>query len=251
MSFYSKSLYREVAREWSNGLCFLYLLSLVALCWIPGIIRMDSDISEYIDNEAPKYVRQLPAITIAKGQASISEQQPYIIKDPDSGDPVMIIDTTGQIASLENSKAFILLTKTRLLTHDGGKETRSLDLSEIGDATINKAQLYDWLEDFKEWFAILLYPFAVFFSFAFRSIQVLIYALAGSFFLRSSKVRIDYRLIMRLGAVSLTPVIIANTLINFFRIDIPLPWLFNALLAAGYLIFAIRASITEPYPPES
>src|SRR5512135_2968335 len=93
MSFYSKSLYREVAREWSNRFCFLYLLSLIALCWIPGMIRLDSDIAGYIDNDAPKYVRQLPTIKIAGGQASITEPQPYTIKDPDNGDPVMIIDT--------------------------------------------------------------------------------------------------------------------------------------------------------------
>ncbi len=242
MSFYSKALYREVAREWSTGLCFLYLLSLVALCWIPGMIRMDSDITEYIDNDSPKYVGQLPAITIAKGQASINEPQPYIIKDPDNGDPVMIIDTTGQITSLENSKAFILLTKTRLITHDGGKEAHSLDLLEIGDATLTKELLYDWLESFKEWFAIVLYPFAVLASFTFRSIQVLIYAIAGSFFLRSFKVGLNYRLLMRLGAVSLTPVIIVNALIIFFRMDVPLPWLLNALIAAGYLIFAVRSN---------
>ena len=157
MSFYSKTLYREVAREWSTGL------------WIPGMIRLDSDIAEYIDNDAPQYVGQLPDITIAKGQASINAPQPYIIKDPDNGDPVMLIDTTGQVTSLDNSKAFILLTKNRLITHDGGKETRSLDLSEVGDATLNKELIYDWLESFKEWFAIVLYPFAVLASFTFRS----------------------------------------------------------------------------------
>lgn len=242
MSFYSKTLYREVAREWSTGFCFLYLLSLVALSWIPGMIRLDSDISEYIDHDAPQYVGQLPDITVAKGQASINAPQPYIIKDPDNGDPVMIIDTTGQLTSLDNSKAFILLTKTRLITHDGGKATRSLDLSEIGDATLNKELIYDWLESFKEWFAIVLYPFAVLASFAFRSLQVFIYALAGSVLLHSFKVGLNYRLLMRLGAVSLTPVIIVNTLIIFFRIDVPLPWLLNALIAAGYLIFAVRSN---------
>ena len=66
--------------------------------------------------------------------------------------------------------------------------------------------------------------------------------LAGSFFLRSFKVGLNYQLLMRLGAVSLTPVIIVNALIIFFRMDVPLPWLLNALIAAGYLIFAVRSS---------
>ena len=251
MSFYSKSLYREVTREWSTRLCFLYLLSLVALCWIPGMIRLDSDITDYIENDAPKYVKQLPAITIVNGQASISEPQPYIIKDPDSGDPVMIIDTTGQVTSLDTSKAIILLTKTQLITHDGGKESRTINLSEFGDINLNKDLVYDWLESFSEWFAIVMYPFAVLFSFAFRSIQVFIYALAGSFFLRSLKVGLNYRWLMRLGAVSLTPVMIFNAMVLFFRIDVPIPWLVNALIAAGYLIFAVRSSITEAYTSAS
>lgn len=247
MSFYSKSLYSEVAREWSTRFCFLYLLSLLALCWIPGMIRIDSDVTDYIDNEAPKYVRQLPAITITKGQASLSEQQPYIIKDPGSGEPVMIIDTTGQITSLSKSKAAMLLTKTQLITRDGGKESRILSLSELGDLEINKDLVYDWLESFSEWFAIMLYPFAVLFSFAFRSLQVFIYALAGSFFLRGFKIKLNYRLLMRLGAISITPVVIFNTLVIFFSIALPLPWLINAMIAAGYLIFAVRSSMIEAY----
>jgi hypothetical protein len=53
MAFYSRDLYRGVARSWSTGICLLYMLSLVALCWIPGMIRLDTDITHYIDNEIP------------------------------------------------------------------------------------------------------------------------------------------------------------------------------------------------------
>jgi len=243
MAFYSKSLYRDIANNWPTWRCFLYLISLLALCWIPGMIRLDSDLSDFIDDEAPKFINQLPAILISKGQASISEPQPYNIKDPEKGDPFMVIDTTGQINSLENSKAIILFTKTQLILKDRLQGTRILDLSEIGDMTIDKALAYDWLEAFSEWFAILAYPFAVLFSFAFRSTQALLYALIGLLFSRIMKAGLSYGVLMRLATISLTPVIVLNALTIFFKIPVPTPWLINAVLTTGYLIFAVRSTL--------
>jgi hypothetical protein len=248
MAFYSKSLYRDVASNWPTWFCFLYLLSLLALCWIPGMIRLDSDISEFVDAEAPKYVNQMPVVSISKGQASLAEPQPYIIKDPEKGDPVMIIDTTGQTTSIDNSKAMVLLTKTQLILKDRLQGSRMLNLSEIGDMTIDKAMVYDWLEAFLEWFAILLYPFAVLFSFTFKGIQAALYALIGILFSRIIKAGLNYKAMIRLAVISLTPVIILNTLTIFFRVPIPEPWLTNALITTGYLIFAIRASTYRPSP---
>ncbi len=245
MAFYSKSLYRDVAANWPTWLSFLYLLSLLTLCWIPGTIRLDSDISDFVDNDAPKFVNQVPAINISKGEASIAEPQPYTIKDPDKGDPIMIIDTTGQVASLDNSKAIVLLTKTQLILKDRLQGNRILNLSEFGDMTIDKTQVYDWLEAFSEWFAILLYPFAVLFSFAFRSAQAALYALLGTLFSRTLSIGSNYRVMLRLAPISLTPVIILNTLVIFFRIPVPAPWLTNALIAAGYLVFAVRANLSQ------
>ena len=242
MAFYSKSLYRDIANNWPTWFCFLYLLSLLALCWIPGMIRLDSDLSDYIDDEAPKFINQLPVIIISKGQASITEPQPYIIKDPSKGDPFIVIDTTGQIGSLENSKAMILFTRTQVVLKDRLQGSRILNLSDVGDMTIDKALVFDWLEAFSEWFAILAYPFAVLFSFAFRSTQVLLYAFIGLLFSRIMKVGLSYGVLIRLAAISLTPVIVLNALTIFFRIAIPTPWLINALLTTGYLIFAVRST---------
>ncbi|HMK56529.1 MAG TPA: DUF1189 family protein [Dissulfurispiraceae bacterium] len=244
MSFYSKSLYREVAAEWSARLCFLYLLSLVALCWIPGTIRISSEITDYVNDEAPKYIRQFPEIEISKGQASVSAAQPYIIKNPDNGDPIAIIDTTGQTASMDNPRTLILLTKTGLITRDyGSKEMHTVNLSDVGDITINKDLIYDWIEAFTEWFPFAFYPAAVAAAFVYRSIQVLLYALGGSVFLRGLMGVFNYRLLIRLSTVSLTPVIILNAIVLFFGIEIPASWLVNALVSAGYLIFAIRSAV--------
>ncbi len=245
MAFYSKSLYRDVARNWSTRFCFLYLVSLLALCWIPGMIRIDTDISNYLDEEAPKYVNQLPVITITKGEASISGPQPYVIKNPEKGTPFMVIDTTGKTNSLEDSKAVILVTKKNILMKDQFLGSRSLNFSEFEDIVIDKSVVYDWIESFTEWFAILLYPFAILLSMAFRTVQVLIYAVVGVLFSKTFRVRLSFQMLIKLSCICLTPVIIFDTLITFFEVPIPEPWLINAALAAGYLLFSIRSSLTE------
>lgn len=244
MSFYSKELYREVASSWSNRLCLLYLLSLIAICWIPGIIRLDTDVTYYINNVAPKYIVQMPAIEISKGEASIKEKQPYLIKDPESGETAIIIDTTGGTKSLGNSTAFVLLTKDRLILKKDDKERSVVEMRDLGEITITRTLAFEWLEAYTEWFAIMVYPFAVIFSYLFRIVQILILAVVGAVASKIFKVGLDYRLLIRIFAIAVTPLVIFDALTGFFRVEVPMPFVADLLLTTGYLIFAIRSSTT-------
>jgi hypothetical protein len=245
MAFYSRELYREVAVSWSTGLCFLYLLSLVALCWIPGMIRLDTDLTSYINVQAPKYVMQMPDIEISKGEASIKEKQPFLIKDPDTGETVIIIDTTGQVRSLENSKALVLLTNKKLLLKSAGTEQTLLEMRQFKDSTVTRSLVFEWLESFTEWFAFMFYPFAVIFSFIMRIAEVLILALIGFMFSRVMRVGHNYQTIIRLCAIAMTPLMIFDGITTFFNIDVFMPLVTDLLMASGYLIFAIRSSYSE------
>ncbi len=108
LSFFSKELYIDVGQNW-KGVNFLYLLLLLAVCLIPTMIKIHADVTDFVNNEAPVIVNQVPEIAITDGQVSIKETQPYYIKDPDSDKILAIIDTTGQIESLENTDALCLL----------------------------------------------------------------------------------------------------------------------------------------------
>jgi|WetSurMetagenome_2_1015567.scaffolds.fasta_scaffold00030_54 hypothetical protein len=247
MSFYSRDLYRDVARNWSTLGCFLYLLSLLAICWIPGMIRLDTDLAYYLNNNAPKYISQMPDISLSKGEASIRGPQPYLIKDPENGELFMIIDTTGGIRSLEGSKASVLLTKDRLIV--GLKEDnrdafdqRSFDLRDFTDETITRPLMYQWLERFTEWFGLLVYPFAVLFSFLFRTAQTLIIAFLGIILAKTLKVDLTYGELVRISAIAVTPLIMFNALALFFRAQIPAPMAVDIVLATGYLFFAVNSN---------
>src|SRR4030066_928732 len=146
-SFYSKSFYQHVARNW-KGLRLSYLLFILCLFWIPETSRIHSEVSEFLSAEAPKYVKQVPVITVSQGKVSIKEQTPYLINMPGKNTPFAIIDTSGQTTSLDKSGALVLLTKSQLIIKNSSSESRTFDLEGIDHLIIDQKALYDWIETF-------------------------------------------------------------------------------------------------------
>jgi len=244
MSFYSRSLYQDVARNWKK-ISFLYLFLLLAVCLIPVTFKIDSQVSDYLIQEAPKIVNQVPLITISKGNVTVSGQMPYIIRDPANNAPLIIIDTTGQFTSLSGSDAAALLTKTKLIVRTRSSETELFDLAEIESLRIDQTKLYEWIETFRENFVFILYPVVLLISFIFRIIQALICAAIGILFARTLKVSLQYQALVSLSMVSMTPAILFDTLYKYIGIAVAFWWLINILITMGYLFFAIKANADQ------
>jgi hypothetical protein len=244
MSFFSKSLYKDVAKNW-RGLCLLYLLSLLALCLIPQVMTLQTDLTDYLNSAAPKIVRQFPTITIKKGEASISELQPYFIRDEKTGRPLMIIDTTGGISSLKGTTASILVTKKSVIVRKDANETRSFDLSDVGNFTVGKTDIYDLMDILQNWFAVMIFPFALLISFVFHAAEVLVYATIGTLFLRLSRLSLPFRALYRLAVISITPVMITGAVLFTAGLEIPYWWLFSFMISLAYLNYALRASVEK------
>ena len=248
MSFFSASLYRDVARNW-KGFCLPYLLSLLALCIIPGVMKIHSDISDYLSVEAPKIAKQVPVITILKGKVSIDKPEPYIIKDEKTGAPLIIIDTTGLTSSLEGSKALVLVKKTELIVKRDENETRRFDLSEIGNLVIDRSLIYNWMDTMEDFFVVVLYPMAVFFSFLYHAAEVLMFASIGIILTRSQKISLTFRELVRLAAVSITPAMILGALIVAADVRVPYWWIISFWISMGYLFFAVRVNREKAESP--
>jgi len=239
MSFYSRPLYQDVATNWKK-ISILYLLLLLAVCLIPLTFKTRASVSDYVLREAPKIIKQFPVVSISKGQVSVDVPMPYTIKDPENNAPLVIIDTTGQVTSLAGSNALVLLTKTKLFFKRGPKESRILDLSDIDSLVINQSRLYDWMETFLEYFAFVLYPVALFFTFLFRISQALVFALIAISFSSYLKLNFKYSALLSIAIVSMTPAIILDTLYNYLDMAIPFWWLIDFALALAYLFFALK-----------
>ncbi|MHC4394788.1 MAG: DUF1189 family protein [Planctomycetota bacterium] len=243
LSFFSKELYIDVGLNW-KGTGFAYLLLLLGLCWIPTIIKIYVSASDFVDNEAPALVEQVPEITIVDGEVSIKEPQPYYITSPDSNDVLVIIDTTGTINSLEETDALCLLTKTSVIYRQSKFETRTVKLSEVKYLFVDSKRITGWLQTLKKVIVIAMYPFALVGSYVYRIIQALIYAAIGLLFASLCKVTLSYDALLRLAIVAVTPCIIASTVLVLAGVGVP--GLLYLLVALGYLFFGVKVISQTP-----
>ncbi|HEX9425065.1 MAG TPA: DUF1189 family protein [Pyrinomonadaceae bacterium] len=238
LSFFSKSFYQDVGQRW-RGTGLAFLLVVLALVWIPTTIKLHWTLSRFVKDYAPRITKQIPAITISNGKVSTDVPTPYFINDPDTGTPMIIIDTTGQYESLDNTPAKVLLTRSKIMTQQRA-ETRVYDLSDVKSFYVDHVQVEGWLAFGARWFALVAYPLVLVFSFIFRTIQVLIYALFGLVFASLLNAKLSYQTLMRLAAVSLTPVLLLNLLLEFVPLRIPGWWLLGISIALVYLFLAVK-----------
>ncbi len=241
MSFYSKSFYKDVARNW-NSTGFLYLFLLVLLCIIPMMFSFQEAVSAFVADEAPGIVRQVPEIKITKGKISIDKPMPYIIKDPDKSETLIIIDTTGKITSLDGSPATILITESKIIMKKSLVETRTFNLSEIDNFYLDRSMVYKFLDIINDWLTVLVFPFALIFSFLCRILQVLLYSVFGLLFAHILKTGINYKTLVRLTAISITPAVIFGTVRDYLHISVPYWSWISFLIAMSYLFFALKVS---------
>ncbi len=244
LSFFSKSLYRDVGKNW-RGTGLLYLLVVLALLWIPTIIKGHFSLSRWVDGDSKELTKQIPAITITKGKVSTDVTTPHFIKDPKTGTNLAIIDTTGEYETLENTDAKFLLTQSKLIASKNATETRSYDLSSVESFYADRSLVESWLVTARRWLVPVLYPLALIFSFIFRALQVVAYALVGLLFARILQANLEFKTLMRLAAISITPVLILNLLFEFVPVRIPWWTLIGIIIALAYLFFAVKVN-TEP-----
>jgi len=245
MSFYSKDFYRDVAQNWKNY-AFLYLLFLLALCSVVKTVKIHYDLSDFLTIHAPAFISQFPAVTFSNGKASIDQDEPYFIKDLKSGEDIIIIDTTGQINSLNDTSAVMLLTETKLIIKKSDRQTQVFALSEIEDFRLDQDVVYGWLRIVQKWLAVVFFPFFVLGSFVYRLVQVLIYGIIGMVFASILKTDIEFQSLISITIMAITPVVILDTFMGPPDISAVL-WRFVCfLISMGFLFFGIKANSTPP-----
>ncbi len=236
-------IYRDVVQFW-RGFCLLYLLSLVTLCSIPGMVKLHNQLSAFVANDAPAYVKQMPTLTIAKGVLTLPENRPYVITDPATNEIAMIIDTSGRYQTLEQAKARILITE-RQMHIQTGTEPVAVNLSQVEDMTLDQAKMYETLEILAEWAAITFFPAAVFLAYLYRVVQMIFLPVLRWYMRELSdwQSRISER-----ASVSgrHDAHVVLFTLTGFFDVPIPLSWLIGTALTVSYIFIGIRTLQTTP-----
>lgn len=241
MSFYSKSLYRDVAKNWT-GIAALYLFILLAIVWIPGIMEFTFNLRLFAYENGPSWIQQVPTITIKEGLVSIDKPEPYFIKNPKTGEVAAIFDDTGHYTNLDKTTASVLVTHTQIITRKNQQETRIYNLTKADNYVITQAKLHTYLHALFWWAPIIVFITVVVSSFVYRLIQALLYGLVGYIYSRFIKYDVTYHATYRLTIVALTPTIIISSVLGYLHVLFPFEWLLYLLIGLGYVIFAVRVS---------
>lgn len=251
LSFFSADLYRDVARNW-RGIALLYLLLLCLLTWIPVLVKTHLGMRRAAnDPEAAAVINQMPSITINKGVVSIKEPEPYLMKDPQTGQTLLYVDTSNRFDRPEAKQAVFLLGRSTLETRNQNK-TQIHDLSQFPDVYVDKIIVGRWLDTFAKWFAVMALPLAMLGSLVWGLVRLLLYALIGLMFNSMFNARLDYAALMRLSAVAMTPAMVLDTVL-IWLVGAPVPCCGSMFLAGaitlGYLAFAVKANAQPLVPP--
>jgi hypothetical protein len=250
MAFFSREFYRDVGMHW-QGISFLYLLLLLAICWLPFFFTIQGSVSTYIATKAPAFVSQIPLIRITNGEAFVEVAQPIKITDPESGKVEFLIDTTGAITSLEGSEAHGLLTKTSLAVRKDQNEIRTISLKTIGDFVITQQRVSSWLNIVRNFTGIVFYLSVVLGSFIFRIVQGLVYTVIGLLFAKLCRTRISFQALLSLSLLSITPVVIFATLTDLAGLNIPFSGWIYLVAAMIYLFLGVKAMAVQEEPQQT
>jgi hypothetical protein len=249
LSFYSRDLYRDVFRN-RKGTCFLYLFFLLAICWLPFLIKWHFVFAQ-LEKASEKIIVQIPTITFNHGAASVAAPQPYVIKDPETQKRIVVIDTTGAINSLEQAQAPILVKSNEAIIRKSKVEQRSFTYQKLDGFVLTQEKVRRWTDWTKRYLPLLLYPIAVLLSFIYRVLQVLLYSAIGTLFASTLGLESSYDAIIRVSVVALTPLIIIKAILDLAMIQVPFAplWLFLAEMC--YLYFGLKACVgkNEPEAP--
>jgi len=237
MAFYAKSLYRDVHQHWRKFV-YIYLLFLVTVCALPLGVKLFSTAQLFVRNMQP-WIEQLPTITLKDGEVSIDKPEPFYIKYPGTDQIAVVIDTKGDIATLEESKATFLLTRTRLLTWESTGVVKAYDLSKFHrNYTLDKDTAHRVLPKLAL-VILLIFPFGVGLYFLQGLLEASFYAFLAKLFIKTP---LPYKEVYRLGVVALTPKFVLVTLLGVVGITFPYKWILYFALGLGYLLYAIEAN---------
>ncbi|MCW3071032.1 MAG: hypothetical protein JWO44_922 [Bacteroidetes bacterium] len=250
-SFYNKDVYIHAGKVELNRIGFRYLLLLLAVFWIPEIIKVHVSILKFINVELPVFVEKLPVVEIHDGVASFDKPSPYILKD-ENGKDAVIFDDSGEYTSLENTEAQMLVTDSKLIYIKDKFETREYDFSKISNFSLTHEKILSWAS-WGNFLSIFLYLFIVPCMFLYRAVQALLYSLVGLIFQAILKTNFSYQAVYRLTILAITPAFVINKLLGYFDIDFT-GWSFLCMaISLGYLFFGMKATrdanVVQPAEP--
>lgn len=239
-SFYSSDLYRDVAKNWGAGV-LLYLLMVLTMAWWASMFHVQRSVDRGFERLSDEYVPQVPHIKIEKGVLKTPEKRPYFIRNSDNQVDA-IIDTSGRYTNLDETDSYILVTDHEMMVKDNQNRIRIDKIPADLTLDLEPQEVKEMLRGYIKYAWIYLFPFLLFFSFIYRLIQALLYALIGKLYSAFFNVQLSYTENLKIAMVAVTPAIVFATFLEAFQIVIQYQMLCYLGISIGYIIFAIKSN---------
>jgi hypothetical protein len=265
LSFHSRELYRLVARQWKGmGLSIVFYLMLaftLTQSWTTW--KIFNQAHHYLALNQPELaapnsfarmlslmITQFPTLALHRGEAQLVGEQPYQVKDQQTGITLLVIDTRDRPA--DAPEALLRITRHALQFNGSnqstiaiaklfGRESRHITSNDVRMMMISVSaalrQILPWIT-----------PFILLVFFVLHYMRILFLALICLAIGRFWKLDLALRNYIRLAAVALIPSTLWRTLLLAGTMLFIPPALILAgdlVLVIGYLVFALQ-SIRKP-----
>lgn len=240
LSFFSKALYIDVAKNW-RGYGIIYLLFLSLIFTTPEIMRFQEQIEDEIDKSAPVIIPQVPTLYIKSGRLSMDAPSPHKIYNTTNNVLFAVIDTSNVYKTPNESKSVIYITDTKIYFKTAPEEYSHIEIKNFEDATITHEKLYKWVDRFKRAFFYIVFPFFYIFTLLYLSTQVFLCSMIIYIFAKRSNPEIAFAQIMRIGAIAFTPPVVLNVIHTILGIEFVYGGMIILMFGMGYLYFGFKA----------
>lgn len=272
-AFFSTQFYRELARE-GKGVGFVYMLALLAFSCSISPIKELADFQMRLSQKGREIIEQIPSISINSGALSIDRESPCLVIDSETGQCLMAFDLQGDSSNIEEAKEgntpdpvikqndgdelpvlFALAGKNQMILRNGNTNTR-MSFRDIDKLEIKNRDMTRILALAAYLIPALSYAIAVPFAWLGHIIQAFVFSLAGLILAKTISVKIKYESILRIASFALGNVIILDSIVNIFPLDIPglglmqvnIPsWgLYKFVIVLVFTLFGVGANLSEP-----
>lgn len=247
MSFYSGDLYRDVAYNW-RGLALGTLILVTAFSSVLlTIVFYQAQVLPYLEEIAPKMIRQLPLIYLRDGIAETPQAKRYEIFDEDLDKMIAVIDTSvDDIPSDLGGAANLFIGRqsygVKLLEE---QEMREIKFVQGKSFDIDQELCFKMLDAFSFWVRPFSFVLIMSLLLFYRMIQLLFMSLGGYIVAKIHQMNLGYFAVLRITLVACIPAFLVDSIVGFYEITHLLTQLFIFSLFGFYIVYGF-AQVRKP-----
>lgn len=151
----------DAALRWSVARSMVYIHLVIMLAWIPLTGSAWSDLQRYAERHGEDVVATFPMILVTEGRLITDVPVPYSWVEPSSGRPLLVVDTSGEVRSLEGREERVLVAPGLIAWVEDDGTPRSVDTSSVPALLVDGQALGDWMQTGLRWFPLMHYALGV------------------------------------------------------------------------------------------